>query len=101
MERFIVVCDIPNDSERYDKVIAQLEKSGDCTAVSAGTWLVATKLSPRELFLRLRIHSLSQDTLYLLRFDDAPEGFGPRRINQWLDATEPTRLRVVGGTAAR
>lgn len=101
MERYIVVCDIPADTERFEKVNAALEKSGPCTAVTNGTWLISTSLSPRELFLRLRIHSLAQDTLYLLGFKDAPEGFGPHRINQWLDTTEPTRLQVVGGTDHR
>ncbi|MGJ8514314.1 hypothetical protein [Carnimonas bestiolae] len=101
MERYVVVCDIPADTERFEKVNAALEKSGTCTAVTDGTWLIATTLSSRELFLRLRMHSLAQDTLYLLGFEDAPEGFGPRRINQWLDTTEPTRLRVVGGTEHR
>gem|GEM_PF-4772896 len=96
MERYIVVCDIPTDSDRYSKVIHSLEKSGNATSITEGTWLVATRLTARELFLRLRMHSYAQDTLYLLNFTDAPEGFGPRRINEWLDSTEPTRLRVVG-----
>ncbi|ANF56960.1 hypothetical protein [Halotalea alkalilenta] len=88
MDRYIITCDIPADTERYDKVLQALSKCGSFTRVTDSTWLVATRLPTRELFLRLRMHTHAQDTLYLLRFDDALEGFGPRRINQWIELTE-------------
>ncbi|OHV07717.1 hypothetical protein [Kushneria phosphatilytica] len=89
LNAYIVTCTVAPETRRFERIERELDRCVSWTALSATTWLVATEQSAEHLMRQLRLHAENTEAVYVMGMADPMEGYGPQRINQWLNRHVP------------
>ncbi|RKQ96864.1 hypothetical protein C7446_2724 [Kushneria sinocarnis] len=104
LNAYIVTCTVEPETRRFERIERELDRCVSWTALSSTTWLVATEQSAEQLMRQLRLHAENTEAVYVMGMADPMEGYGPQRINRWLNRHVPhgnvVPLRAVRGRDA-
>lgn len=84
MPSYIVTYDLNRETTR-PPIVQEIKDIGDGWAkLSESSYAIATRLTPDQIFSRLKRHLDQNDQLYVVHLSRPYSGMGPKDVNDWL-----------------
>lgn len=81
---YIVTYDL-NKEIRRPPIVKEIKDIGAWARLSESSYAVSTEMSVYDVHARLKKHIDSDDQIYIITLTAPWTGFGPKKVNDWLE----------------
>lgn len=89
MNVFLVTYDLNAPGQHHNAVLSEVRKCPGWAKLSESSYAVSTDESAATLLARIRAVADANDTFYVISLTRPHSGFGPTKVNEWLEQNLP------------